>query len=91
MPVILEVPQMSDEEIERDLDQRFHAHMILAEKKDDLWDLCQKFIDRQQVVNEEAAYMTAEVGTGRQNTEFLIAVGRLVGYYRPEVLEPEYL
>ena len=65
---------------ETEMDRKLHAHMILAEKKDMLWDLCQKFIDDQQIFDDEGAYVMAVVGPGLQNTELLIAIAGLVGY-----------
>lgn len=80
----------TDFQIQVEIDRKLDAHLALAEKKDDLWDLCQKYIDRNGVIDESIA---RAVGTSPdllfsddRAGEFLQQVAQLVGYAHPETL-----
>lgn len=64
--------------------------MALAEKKDDLWDLCQKYIDRNGVIDESIADAVAThpywLYDDNRSGEFLCGIAQLVGYAHPETL-----
>jgi hypothetical protein len=81
---------MTDFEIQAELDRKLDAHMALAEKKDDLWDICQKYIDRNGVVDEHIADAVANhpdlLFSDNRAGEFLRGIAQLVGYAHPEVL-----
>lgn len=80
----------TDFQIQVDIDRKLDAHMALAEKKDDLWDLCQKYIDRNGVIDESIADAVAnhpdELFNDNRAGEFLQQVAQLVGYAHPETL-----
>jgi hypothetical protein len=53
---------------------------LVQQKKDDLYDLCQKFIDRSGITGEEDARQVAEVGPFQENAELIMDIAEIVGY-----------
>jgi hypothetical protein len=69
---------MVDMEFEIEMDNRLTAHMALAEKKDKLWELCQRFITAYRITCSEA---TVEDRVYEHAPELVEQISEIVGYH----------
>lgn len=80
----------TDFEIQAEIDRRLDAHMALAEKKDRLWDICQKYIDRCGVIDKHIAQAVGnypdELFSDGRGGEMIQDIAQVVGYAHPETL-----
>lgn len=70
---------VSNEEIERILDEKYAAHLVLREKKDRLWDMVQAFIIANRVSH---AAILRSVNSVKDNfPELVEGMADIVGYF----------